>query len=187
MVFLGSAAAALRSAHPYSRRPQAWRARGLAAALLHHGLGRRYFTQHSKRSGAASVVADTTFREEFAVPGRLGLSGDALVFHPQLGEVANLAGAFPDTRIGLNHVGRLVGTRAYPPKLKEEFPRQVASMKALAAHENVDVEVGGLGQAINGLGFEMTSQARNRPRWRRMPRAPMWRAASKPSGRRFNV
>jgi predicted TIM-barrel fold metal-dependent hydrolase len=32
-----------------------------------------------------------------------------LVLHPQLDDVANLARAFPDTRIVLNHVGRPVG------------------------------------------------------------------------------
>src|SRR5215831_3474910 len=104
------------------------------------------------------LLADKTFREGFAVLGRLGLSFDALVFHPQLDDVANLACAFPDTKIVLNHVGRLVGTGAYAGKLKEEFPRWAASMKALAAHENVYVKVGGLGQAINGLGFEKQAE-----------------------------
>jgi predicted TIM-barrel fold metal-dependent hydrolase len=33
-----------------------------------------------------------------------------------------------------------------------------ASIKALAAHENVYVKVGGLGQAINGLGFEKQAE-----------------------------
>ena len=87
------------------------------------------------------LLGDKTFREGFGVLGRLGLSFDAAVLHPQLNDVANLAGAFPDTKIVLNHVGRLVGVGAYAGKLKEEFP-------------HVFVKVGGLGQAINGLGFE---------------------------------
>jgi L-fuconolactonase len=102
--------------------------------------------------------ATRTFREGFAVLGRLGLSFDALVLHPQLNDVANLAGAFPDTKIVLNHVGRLLGTGAYTAKLKEQFPRWAASVKALAAHENVYVKVGGLGQAVNGLGFEKQAE-----------------------------
>jgi len=36
-------------------------------------------------------------------------------------------------------------------------------MKALAAHENVYVKVGGLGQAINGLGFEKQAANAIRP------------------------
>src|SRR5438105_1589527 len=104
------------------------------------------------------LLGDKTFREGFAVLGRLGLSFGALVLHPQLNDVANLAGAFPDTKIVLNHVGRLVGTGAYAGKLKEQFPRWAASIKALAAHDNVYVKVGGLGQAINGLGFEKQAE-----------------------------
>jgi predicted TIM-barrel fold metal-dependent hydrolase len=100
------------------------------------------------------LLGDKTFREGFAVLGRLGLSFDALVLHPQLNDVANLAGAFPGTNIVLNHVGRLVGIGAYAGRLKEQFPLWAASIKALAAHDNVYVKVGGLGQAVNGLGFE---------------------------------
>src|SRR3981081_4086833 len=48
---------------------------------------------------ARGVLGDKTFREGFALLGRLGLTFDALVLHPQLDEVANLAGAFPDTKI----------------------------------------------------------------------------------------
>jgi predicted TIM-barrel fold metal-dependent hydrolase len=104
------------------------------------------------------LLGDKTFREGFAVLGRLGLSFDAWVLHPQLDDVANLAGAFPDTKIVLNRVGRLVGTGAHTGKLKEEFPRWTALINALAAHENVYVKVGGLGQAINGLGFEKQAE-----------------------------
>jgi predicted TIM-barrel fold metal-dependent hydrolase len=100
------------------------------------------------------LLGDKTFREGFAVLGRFGLSFDALVLHPQLNEVADLAFAFPDTKIVLNHVGRLVGIGTYAGRLKEQFPLWAASIKALAAHENVYVKVGGLGQAVNGLGFE---------------------------------
>lgn len=100
------------------------------------------------------LLNDATFRQGFAVLGRLGLSFDALVLHPQLDDVASLAGAFPDTRIVLNHVGRLVGTGAYAGRLKEQFPLWAASIKAVAKHENVSVKVGGLGQSVNGLGFE---------------------------------
>jgi predicted TIM-barrel fold metal-dependent hydrolase len=41
----------------------------------------------------------------------MGLSFDAWLYHPQIGELADLARAFPDTRIVLNHVGGAVGDR----------------------------------------------------------------------------
>jgi len=98
------------------------------------------------------LLADKTFREGFAVLSCLGLSFDALVLHPQLDDVANLARAFPDTKIVLNHVGRPVG------KLNEVFPRWAASIKALASHENCYIKVGGFGADLYGLGFEKQAE-----------------------------
>jgi L-fuconolactonase len=103
--------------------------------------------------GPAGLLADKTFREGFAVLGRLGLSFDAWIYHPQIDELADLARAFPDTRIVVNHVGGPLGTGTYRGKKNDVFPRWAASFKALAAHQNVYVKVGGLGQIINGLGF----------------------------------
>jgi L-fuconolactonase len=140
------------------------------AALLHAGgdrfRGIRYGTAwdadtsllNPNNPAPPGLLGDKTFREGFAVLGRLGLSFDTLVLHPQLNEVAGLAAAFPDTKIVLNHVGRLVGTGVYAGKLQEQFPLWAASIKTLAAHENVYVKVGGLGQAVNGLGFEKQAE-----------------------------
>ena len=99
------------------------------------------------------LLADKTFRDGFAVLGRLGLSFDAWLYHPQIDDVASLAAAFPSTKIVLNHVGGPIGTGAYQNKRNEEFPRWAASIKALAAYQNVYIKIGGLGQRINGFGF----------------------------------
>ena len=99
-------------------------------------------------------LADKTFREGFSVLNRLGLSFDAWLYHPQIDDIADLAGAFPDTKIVLNHVGGPIGAGAYSGKRNEVFPRWAASIKALATHRNVYIKVGGLGQSINGLGLE---------------------------------
>jgi L-fuconolactonase len=107
--------------------------------------------------GPPKLLADKTFREGFAVLGRLGLSFDAWIYHPQLDELADLARAFPETRIVLNHVGGPLGSGAYQGKREDVFPRWAASIKALAANQNVYVKVGGLGQIINGLGFNEQS------------------------------
>ena len=104
------------------------------------------------------LVADKTFREGFAVLGRLGLSFDAWLYHPQLEELATLARAFPATRIVLNHAGGPIGTGAYSGKRNEVFPRWATSIKALALHQNVFIKVGGLGQSINGIGFERQTE-----------------------------
>jgi L-fuconolactonase len=51
------------------------------------------------------MMAEASFREGFAVLGRLDLSFDACLFHPQIDELTSLAHTFPDVRIVLNHVG----------------------------------------------------------------------------------
>lgn len=97
------------------------------------------------------LMADRTFREGFAVLGRLGLSFDAWLYHPQIDELTDLAAAFPDVRIVLDHVGGPIGAGAYRGAHDEVFPRWAASIKALAAHRNVYIKLGGLGQNINGF------------------------------------
>ena len=72
---------------------------------------------------------------------------------PQIDELAQLAGACPDTRIVLNHFGTPLGIGDYTGKRQEVFPRWAASIKALAAHPNVFVKVGGIGMSAFNLGF----------------------------------
>jgi L-fuconolactonase len=101
----------------------------------------------------SGLMADRTFREGFAVLRRLGLSFDAALYHPQIHELTNLAGSFPDVKIVLNHVGYPLGIGAYRGKRDEVFTVWAKAVKALAAHPNVHIKIGGLGQRYNGLGF----------------------------------
>jgi len=57
------------------------------------------------------LLLDKRVREGFAQLAPLGLSFDAWVYHPQLGELVDLARAFPATPIVLNHVGGPIGLR----------------------------------------------------------------------------
>jgi predicted TIM-barrel fold metal-dependent hydrolase len=109
-------------------------------------------------SPPAALLGDRGFREGFAILGRLGLSFDAWLYHPQIGELAELARAFPETKIVLNHVGGPIGTGAYAGKHKEVFPGWAASIKALAACPNVYVKLGGLGMRMGGFGFHERSE-----------------------------
>jgi predicted TIM-barrel fold metal-dependent hydrolase len=99
------------------------------------------------------LLGDRAFREGFAVLGRLGLSFDAWLFHPQIDEVADLARAFPDTSIVLDHVGGPIGIGAYAGRRAEAFPGWAQSIRALAACPNVYVKLGGLGMRLGGFGF----------------------------------
>jgi len=99
------------------------------------------------------LLADNRFREGFAALARLRLSFDAWLFHPQIDELADLARAFLDAMIVLNHVGGPIGIGAYSGKHKEVFPHWAKSIRELAACPNVFVKVGGLGMRLGGFGF----------------------------------
>jgi L-fuconolactonase len=100
------------------------------------------------------LLADKKFREGFAVLGRMGLTFDAWLYHPQIDEVTDLARAFPEVKIVLNHVGGPVGVGAYQGKHQEIFPGWKASVRNLAvASPNVFVKLGGLGMRMGGFGF----------------------------------
>ena len=101
------------------------------------------------------LLADADFRAGFGQLGPRKLSFDAMVYHPQLGELADLARAFPDTTIVLDHVGGpLAGTRTYLGRKDEALAEWRAGMAALARCPNVYVKLGGLGMPYLGFGFE---------------------------------
>jgi len=105
-------------------------------------------------STRAGMLADKKFREGVAVVGRLGLSYDVSLYHPQISEVADLASALPNTRMVLNHVGGVLGLGSYRSQRDEVFARWSSSIKALAARPNVFVKLGGLGQSYTSLRFD---------------------------------
>lgn len=53
----------------------------------------------------------------------------------------------------LNHLGTPLGIGAYSGKRNEVFPRWAASIKALAARQNVSIKLGGFGMCALGFGF----------------------------------
>src|SRR5207237_563558 len=82
-------------------------------------------------AGPPGLMADARFREGFSRLARLNLSFDAWLFHPQLGELTDLARAFPETTIVLDHVGGVLGIGAYAGKRDEVFAQWSSSMRAL--------------------------------------------------------
>ena len=94
------------------------------------------------------------FREGFAQLAPLGLSFDAWLYHPQIGDLATLARAFPGTQIILDHVGGPLGIGPYAGRRDEVFANWKASIRDLAKCPNVAVKLGGLGMRIGGFGFE---------------------------------
>ena len=111
----------------------------------------------SARSSHPGMMADAKFREGFDVLQRMGYGFDALVYHPQLSELADLAGAFPDAVIILNHIGRPLGVGPYAGRRDEVFQVWKKDMTALAERPNVVVKVGGLGNQVSGFDWHTRS------------------------------
>ncbi|HZZ88827.1 MAG TPA: amidohydrolase family protein, partial [Caulobacteraceae bacterium] len=99
------------------------------------------------------LYASDSFREGFAVLDDLDLTFEAWQYHPQLGEVAALADAFPGVGICLNHVGGPVGLGPYAGKREEVFALWKDGIHDLARRPNVWVKLGGLGMPICGFDF----------------------------------
>ena len=98
------------------------------------------------------ILAEPSFRAAFARLAAHGLSYDAWVLHPQLAELAELAGAFPDTRIVLDHVGTPMGTGRYAGGGREGFDEWRRGLGKVAVHPNVVLKLGGLNMPVTGLG-----------------------------------
>jgi predicted TIM-barrel fold metal-dependent hydrolase len=99
------------------------------------------------------LLLDPTFREGFAQLAPLGLSFDAWMYHTQLAELRDLADAFPDTRIVLNHVGGAIGIGPYATRRRHVFAAWSAAIRELSHCPNLHLKLGGLGMRLFGFGF----------------------------------
>jgi L-fuconolactonase len=97
------------------------------------------------------LLMDKRVREGFARLAPLGLSFDAWMYHTQLGELVELARAFPETQIVLDHVGGPIGLGRYAGKRDEMFAEWSARIRELASCPNVHVKLGGLGMRMFGF------------------------------------
>ena len=71
------------------------------------------------RSHPKGVLLNPKFREGFAYLHKYNLSFDAWLYHTQLMELVDLARAFPETPIIVNHVGGPLGIGPYAGKREE--------------------------------------------------------------------
>jgi predicted TIM-barrel fold metal-dependent hydrolase len=108
----------------------------------------------ARRTPPKGLLLDPDFRAGFACLAPLDLGFDAYVYFTQLGEVEDLARAFPDTAIILNHVGAPLGIGPYAAERKSVFDTWSKSLRSLARCPNVSIKIGGLGMALFGFRFE---------------------------------
>jgi predicted TIM-barrel fold metal-dependent hydrolase len=140
-------------------------AKAVLEAQMAAGNGRYRGIRHSSAwdadpavAGAYAVrpkglLADPQFRKGFACLGPLGLTFDAWLFHPQIPELAELARAFPNQRIIMDHCGGPAGLGVYANRRDEIFKVWKASVQDIAKCQNVVVKLGGLAMLLLGYDF----------------------------------
>jgi predicted TIM-barrel fold metal-dependent hydrolase len=101
-----------------------------------------------------ALMMESGFREGFSRLARFGLSFDAWLYHPQIPELADLARAFSETTVVLDHIGAPLGIGVYAGKRDEVFSDWRRNIAELARRPNAAVKLGGLGMHVFGFGFD---------------------------------
>jgi len=96
----------------------------------------------------AGLYLSDSFRAGFRHLAPMGLSFDAWLLEPQLPDLIDLARAFPETTIVLDHVGTPLGRASYAGRLSERFGVWRDNIGELAKSQNVVVKLGGLAMAF---------------------------------------
>ena len=106
------------------------------------------------------LLSCPTFRKGLQHVAELGLSFDTWLYHPQLPELVELADAFPDLDIVLNHMAGPLGIGPYADRREQEFGNWRQQMQELSRCDNVSVKLGGRAMKMSGFG------------WHNLPRPP---------------
>lgn len=101
----------------------------------------------------AGRYMDSTFRQGFAHLAPRELSFESWCYHTQITELTDLARAFPDTVIVLDHFGGPLGIGVFADKKDEVYQSWVTDVSELASCPNVHAKLGGLAMEINGYGW----------------------------------
>ncbi|MBI09550.1 MAG: amidohydrolase [Rhodospirillaceae bacterium] len=102
---------------------------------------------------AGDMVLRNDFRAGFKHLAPRNLSYEAWCYHPQIPDVTDLARAFPDTIIILDHFGGPIGIGPYQGKDKEVYAEWQRSIDELALCENVRAKLGGINMEVNGFAW----------------------------------
>jgi L-fuconolactonase len=123
---------------------------------LRHGVAwdtHEAVSKYASRAVPLHQVMEPKFREGFAQLAPLGLSFESWQYYPQLPDAVDLARAFPDTTIILNHVGGVLGVGPYNGRREEVLEGWRKNINDLAKCPNVYCKLGGLGMVSVGFDF----------------------------------
>jgi len=114
----------------------------------------RIHAAHTRPS--AALLENSSFREGYSQLSKHGLVFDAWLYFHQINELCDLAAAFPDTQIVLNHIGGPIGIGPYADQRATVLRRWRKSIARLARCPNVAVKLGGM--AMKSAGFNWHKQ-----------------------------
>jgi predicted TIM-barrel fold metal-dependent hydrolase len=98
----------------------------------------------------AGILGEESFRAGVRTLGRLDFSYDAMAYHTQLGELADLARACPDVRIVVNHLGIPLAGGPYRGHADEVRAQWHAGLTDVAAAPNTVLKIGALIRPLTG-------------------------------------
>ncbi|ETW96604.1 MAG: amidohydrolase [Candidatus Entotheonella gemina] len=105
------------------------------------------------RMAQPHLYMDANFRTGYAQLARFNMTFEGWCYHHQIKELTDLARAFPDTIIILDHFGGPLGVGPYAGKREELFEPWRQDMTELAKCANVVAKLGGINMPINGFGW----------------------------------
>jgi len=101
-----------------------------------------------------AAMDDARYLEGVRTVGTLGYSYDAMVYHPQLPQLATVAQRCPDTLIVINHLGGFLGVGPYKHRRNESLDTWRISIAALAKLPNTHIKLGGIGMPMMGFRWD---------------------------------
>jgi len=108
---------------------------------------------HLSGGNSSGMLGRKIFREGLAELAPRGLLFEAMIFHPQIPEVTDLARSYEDLTIILNHIGAPMLLGRFANRGAEVFKEWTKTMEDLAGCPNVVVKLGGLNSARTGMSF----------------------------------
>ncbi len=118
------------------------------ATAIDPGIGR------SHTDPTEGMMGTGTFRAGAAKLGAMGHCFDAWLFHPQLGELLDMARALPEVTIVLDHLGAPLGVGPYVGRQVEVEAALRLALDPIADCPNVVLKLGGIGmERYFGMGW----------------------------------
>lgn len=99
------------------------------------------------------LLLQQDFRAGFTHLAPRKLTFEAWCYHHQIPEVTDLARAFPDTTIILDHFGGPIGIGPYAGRGDEVYAEWRRHIDELATCDNVVAKLGGINMEVNGFGW----------------------------------